>query len=65
LIIGVIFAECFAVTDRRLVGDVSALREIYEPALLDDATSTDAQQTIVCVAVLVELVEEIANSNFS
>jgi len=44
---------------------VSALREIYEPALLDDATSTDAQQMIVCVTALMELVAEIANSNFS
>lgn len=41
---------------RGLVGDVSALREIYEPALLDETTDRDAQQMIDHVAKLEELV---------
>lgn len=47
---------------RGLVGDVSALREIYEPALLDETTSKDAQQMIDRVEALAELVREIAGN---
>jgi len=42
-----------------LVGDVSALREIYEPALLDDTTSEEATQMIERVALVTELVRSI------
>ncbi len=44
---------------RGLVGDVSALREIYEPALLDETTDKDVRQMIDCVANLAELVGEV------
>jgi hypothetical protein len=50
---------------RGIVGDVCVLREAYEPTLLDETTHKDAQQMIVCVTALMELVAEIANSNFS
>ena len=43
---------------RGLVGDVSALREIYEPALLDETTDKDARQMMDCVKTLLELVEQ-------
>lgn len=39
---------------RGLVGDVSALREIYEPALLSETTAKDAQQMAICVNMLLE-----------
>lgn len=39
-----------------LVGKVSALREIYEPALLDETTAKDAQQTVDWVIALHKLV---------
>lgn len=44
---------------RGLVGDVSALREIYEPALLGETIFNDAKQMIDCVAALAMLVGEI------
>ncbi len=43
-----------------LVGDVSALREIYEPALLDETTDKDARQMTDCVKALAALVKRIA-----
>lgn len=46
----------FAAEIRGHVGDVSALREIYEPALLDETTPKDAQQMIEHVTALLELV---------
>ncbi|MBV8648451.1 hypothetical protein [Paludibacterium sp.] len=44
-------------TIREVVGDVCALREIYEPALLAETSPKDAQQMIDCVAALAGLVE--------
>jgi hypothetical protein len=44
---------------RGLVGDVYALREIYEPALLDETAVKDVQQMIDCVTSLAELIGEI------
>jgi len=41
---------------KQVVGDVCALREIYEPALLDETTHKDAKQMIDCVSALIELV---------
>lgn len=40
---------------KETVGKVSALREVYEPALLSETISQDAQQMIDCVAALAEL----------
>ncbi len=43
---------------REAVGKVSALREAYEPALLDETTPQDARQMIDCVAAIAELARE-------
>jgi hypothetical protein len=45
-----------------VVGKVCALREAYEPALLDETSLKDAQQMIGHVAALAELVDEILKS---
>jgi HEPN domain-containing protein len=42
-----------------IVGDVTILREAYEPALLDETTTQDAQQMIEHVAALLELVADL------
>jgi uncharacterized protein (UPF0332 family) len=47
---------------RETVGKVSALREAYEPALLDETTSQDAQQMIDCVAKLFDPVRQIVGN---
>ncbi len=41
---------------REVVSCVSVLREAYEPALLEETTSEDAQQMIGCVASLQKMV---------
>lgn len=41
-----------------VVGDVYVLREAYEPALMDETSSKDAQQMIDYVVALVNLVED-------
>lgn len=41
-----------------VVRDVYVLREAYEPALMDEISSKDAQQMIDYVAALVNLVED-------
>jgi uncharacterized protein (UPF0332 family) len=43
---------------REAVGKVSALREAYEPALLDETTPQDVRQMIDCVAAIAELAGE-------
>lgn len=42
------------------VGKVCALREAYEPALLDETTPKDAVQMIDCVRRLLELINKLA-----
>ena len=44
-------------TIREIVGDVCALREAYEPALLDETTAQAAQQMIDHVTGLLKLVK--------
>lgn len=44
---------------KETVGKVSALREAYEPALLDETTPQDAQQMIDHVTKLSELVRDV------
>lgn len=43
---------------REVVGDISALREAYEPSLLDEITSKDAKQMIERMTTLEKLVEQ-------
>jgi len=43
---------------REAVGKVSALRDAYEPTLLDETTPQDARQMIDCVAAMAELAGE-------
>lgn len=45
---------------KETVGKVSALREAYEPALLDETTLQDAQQMIDHVVTLVKLIGELS-----
>jgi HEPN domain-containing protein len=42
-----------------IVGCVSVLREVYEPALLDETSAQDAQQMIEHVSALLELVSDL------
>lgn len=44
---------------KETVGKVSALREVYEPALLGETASEDARQMLDCVAAMEKLVQEI------
>lgn len=48
---------------RGIVGSVSVLREIYEPALLKETTTSDARQMIEHVGGLFDLVEKITRKN--
>jgi len=44
---------------KEIVGDACALREAYEPALLDETTAQDARQMIDRIVALSKLVGEI------
>lgn len=44
---------------KETVGKVSALREVYEPAMLGETTFQDAAQMIDCSAAMEKLVQEI------
>jgi hypothetical protein len=47
---------------KEVVGDVCALREAYEPVLLNETISKDAEQMIGCVYGLLELIGELCTS---
>lgn len=44
---------------KEVVGDLSALREIYEPALLDETTPQDARQMVGHMDTMLELVSKL------